>query len=91
MTTTIPWEDGSGDSILLTYNGTTGTQVLNVTSDPCVNPAGRSKVLTFQVVVGQTTITRELTVNQNGFDLIVVMDNEVVTSDDNVVGGDLSI
>ena len=60
-TTTIPWSDGSGDNIYLTYSSASGDQTVEVSSDANGGPA-RSKVVTFTSGVG--SITQQLTVNQ---------------------------
>ena len=60
-TTTIPWGDGSGDNIYLTYSSASGDQTVEVSSDANTGSA-RSKVVTFTSGVGN--ITQQLTVNQ---------------------------
>lgn len=60
-TTTIPWGDGSGDNIYLTYSSASGDQTVEVSSDANTG-AARSKVITFTSNIG--SITRQLTVNQ---------------------------
>lgn len=60
-TTTIPWGDGSGDNIYLTYSSASGDQTVEVSSDANTGSA-RSKVVTFASEVGG--ITQQLTVNQ---------------------------
>ena len=60
-TTTIPWNDGSGDVITLTYPAASGNQTVAVSSDANTG-AARTKVVTFSA----GGITRELTVNQRG-------------------------
>lgn len=63
-TTTIPWGDGSGDNIYLTYSSASGNQTVEVTSDANTGYANRSKNITFASVVGN--ITKVLTVSQEG-------------------------
>lgn len=48
-TTTIPWGDGSGDNIYLTYPSASGNQEVSVTSDEN-RGAARSKAITFSAV-----------------------------------------
>lgn len=60
-TTTIPWGDGSGGNIYLTYPSASGDQTVSVSSDANTG-AARSKVVTFTSGVG--SIVRALTVNQ---------------------------
>lgn len=60
-TTTIPWGDGSGDNIYLTYPSASGDQTVDVSSDANTG-AARSKVVTFTSGVGN--ITQSLTINQ---------------------------
>lgn len=62
--TTIPWGDGSGDNIYLTYPSASGDQTVQVTSDANGSSASRSKTISFQSGVGN--ITKTLTVNQEG-------------------------
>lgn len=57
--TTIPWGDGSGDNIYLTYPSASGDQTVEVSSDANTGSA-RSKVITF--MAGNAAKT--LTVNQ---------------------------
>ena len=60
-TTTIPWSDGSGDNIYLTYSSASGDQTVTVSSDANTGSA-RSQVVTFTSGVG--SITKQLTINQ---------------------------
>lgn len=60
-TTTIPWGDGSGGNIYLTYPSASGDQTVSVTSDANTG-AARSKVVSFTSGVG--SIVRQLTVEQ---------------------------
>ena len=60
-TTTIPWGDGSGDNIYLTYSSASGDQIVQVSSDANTG-SSRSKVVTFTSGVGG--ITKLLTINQ---------------------------
>lgn len=61
-TTTIPWGDGSGGNIYLTYPSASGDQTVSVSSDANTG-AARSKVVTFTSGVG--SIVRTLTVSQD--------------------------
>lgn len=61
-TTTIPWGDGSGDNIYLTYPSASGDQTVEVSSDANTGGA-RTKVVTFTSSVGN--ITQQLTVSQD--------------------------
>jgi hypothetical protein len=60
-TTTIPWGDGSGDNIYLTYPSASGDQTVQVSSDANTGSA-RTKTVTFTSGVG--SISKTLTVNQ---------------------------
>ena len=60
-TTTIPWGDGSGDNIYLTYPSASGDQTVDVSSDANTG-AARSKVVTFTSGVGN--IIQTLTISQ---------------------------
>lgn len=66
-TTTIPWGDGSGDNIYLTYPSASGNQTVEVTSDA---NAGfpRSKDVTFATGVGSASET--LSVNQEAGEVL---------------------
>lgn len=61
-TTTIPWGDGSGGNIYLTYPSASGDQTVEVTSDANTG-AARSKVVSFTSGVG--SVVRQLTVSQD--------------------------
>lgn len=61
--TTIPWEDGSGDNIYLSYPAASGVQTVQITSDANAG-AARRKTVVFESGVGG--LRRELTVNQDG-------------------------
>ena len=86
--TTIPWGDGSGDNIYLTYPSASGDQTVTVTSDANAGASSRSKNITFSVTAGQTTISRTLTVVQAASgDLIIITRNDVYpTYNDTAVG-----
>jgi len=87
-TTTIPWGDGSGDNIYLTYSSASGNQTVEVTSDANTGYVDRTKDITFTVVAGQSVITRTLTVIQlAGSDLIVPVFNGVYPAYDDVARG----
>lgn len=60
-TTTIPWDDGSGDNIYLTYSSASGDQTVEVSSDANTGNA-RTQVVTFTAGIGN--ITQMLTVSQ---------------------------
>jgi len=61
-TTTIPWNDGSGDNITLTYTSASGSQTVSVSSDANMGLSARMKNITFTSGVG--SIVRVLTVIQ---------------------------
>jgi len=61
-TTTIPWNDGSGDNIYLTYPSASGNQTVSVSSDANASTSSRTQVVTFTSGVG--SITQQLTINQ---------------------------
>lgn len=86
--TTIPWGDGSGDNIYLTYPSASGDQTVTVTSDANAGASSRSKNITFSVTAGGTTISRTLTVVQAASgDLIIITRNDVYpTYNDTAVG-----
>lgn len=83
-TTTIPWGDGSGDNIYLTYSASTGDQTVLVSSD-ANGGAARQKVITFVSTVGN--ISRSLTVLQeSGMDYVSITWNDTcITFDDTAI------
>ena len=88
MDTQIDWGDGSGDKITLTYSAASGNQTVLVSSDANAGANPRSKNITFSVTVGQTTISRTLTVVQEAAsDLVIITRNDVCTTyNDTAVG-----
>lgn len=60
-TTTIPWDDGSGDNIYLTYSSASGDQTVEVSSDANTGSA-RTQTVTFTA----GSVVQILTVNQDG-------------------------
>ena len=60
-TTTIPWSDGSGDNIYLTYSSASGDQIVTVSSDANTGSA-RTQTVTFSAS-GASSVS--LTVNQD--------------------------
>lgn len=61
-TTTIPWNDGSGDNIYLTYPSASGNQTVTVSSDANGGTSDRTKTITFSA----GNVTKTLTVLQEG-------------------------
>lgn len=84
-TTTIPWGDGSGDNIYLTYSASQGDQTVLVSSD-ANSGAARTKNITFVSTVGN--ISRTLTVSQEeGASLVSITWNNVcITYDETAIG-----
>ena len=60
-TTTIPWGDGSGDNIYLTYDALEGDQTVLVSSDANTDWQSREKTVTFS----NGTLSQSLTVKQD--------------------------
>ena len=87
MTTSLSWNDGSGDKIYLTYGAAEGTQTVSVSSDPCAGYLERSRDIVFQVSAGGTTISRTLTVVQSGKDITIITRNDVYSVDNEVAVG----
>lgn len=87
--TTIPWGDGSGDNIYLTYPSASGDQTVTVTSDANAGASSRSKDITFSVTAGLTTISRTLTVVQEAAsgELTIITRNGVASMDNDTVVG----
>lgn len=82
--TEIPWGDGSGDKIYLTYSEADGDQTVLVSSD-ANGGAARQKVITFVSTVGN--ISRSLTVLQeSGMDYVSITWNDVcITYNDTAI------
>ena len=86
-TTTIPWGDGSGDNIYLTYSASTGDQTVLVSSDAHTGYVERTKDITFSATAGGTTISRVLTVVQQGKDITIITRNDVAMTENEVAVG----
>lgn len=85
MVTEIPWGDGSGDLIYLTYSASEGDQTVLVSSDPNAG-AARTQNITFVSTVGN--ISRTLTVIQEAgaTDLVSITWNDVcITYNDTAI------
>ena len=87
MTTQVEWGDGSGDKIYLTYSASEGNQTVTITSDAHTGYVTRTKDITFTATAGETTITRTLTVAQNGKDIIIITRNDVAMTENDVAVG----
>lgn len=74
--TIIPWGDGSGDNIYLTFQSASGDQTVQVSSDAYAGSTDRTKTITFTASHHGTTETKMLTVVQEGVpeDYIVFAD-----------------
>lgn len=87
MVTEVPWGDGSGEKIYLTYGASEGNQTITVTSDAHSGYVTRTKDINFTVSAGGTTITRTLTVSQSGKDFLVITFNDTaITRSETAVG-----
>lgn len=88
MVTTVPWGDGSGDNIYLSYSASEGNQTVQVTSDAHTGYEERTKDITFTAIAGQTTITQTLTVKQSGKNIVIIVHNyeTAITYNDTAVG-----
>lgn len=64
--TTIPWGDGSGDNIYLTYPSASGDQTIEVSSDAYSGSTDRTKTITFTASHHGTSDVKTLTVVQEG-------------------------
>lgn len=82
--TNIPWGDGSGDYIHLTYTAASGNQTIAVTSDAHDGYVERSKDITF---TASGTASAVLTVKQAGKDIVIITRNDVAMTDNNVAVG----
>ena len=87
MTTSLSWNDGSGEKLYLTYSASEGNQTIAVTSDAHTGYVSRSRDIVFQVTAGGTTISRTLTVTQLGKDITIITRNDVyITSNEVAIG-----
>jgi len=87
MTTSLSWNDGSGDKLYLTYGTTEGTVSVAVTSDPNGGYVSRTRDVIFSVSAGGTTISKTLTVVQSGKDITIITRNDVYSVDNEVAVG----
>jgi hypothetical protein len=87
MVTEVSWNDGSGDKIYLSYSASEGNQTVTITSDAHTGYVTRTKDINFTVTAGSTTITRTLTVNQTGKDIIIITRNDVAMTENDVAVG----
>lgn len=87
MVTEVPWNDGTGEKIYLTYGASEGNQTISVTSDAHTGYVNRTKDIVFTVSAGSTTITRTLTVNQSGKDITIITFNDVAMTENEVAVG----
>lgn len=87
MVTEVPWNDGTGDKIYLSYSASEGNQTVTVTSDAHTGYITRTKDINFTVTAGSTTITRTLTVNQSGKDITIITRNDVAMTENDVAVG----
>ena len=88
MTTQIPWNDGTGDKIYLSYTASEGNQTVSVTSDAYTGASYRTKDITFSVTAGGTTITRVLTVRQSDDSVLTIItrNGSAITNNSTAVG-----
>lgn len=87
MTTQIGWNDGTGDNIYLSYSASEGNQTVTITSDAHTGYVERTKDITFSATAGGTTISRVLTVVQQGKDITIITRNDVAMTENDVAVG----
>ena len=87
MTTQIGWNDGSGDNIYLSYSASEGNQTVTITSDAHTGYVERTRDITFSATAGGTTISRVLTVVQQGKDITIITRNDVAMTENDVAVG----
>ena len=87
MTTQIGWNDGTGDNIYLSYSASEGNQTVTITSDAHTGYVERTKDITFSATAGGTTISRVLTIVQQGKDITIITRNDVASTENNVAVG----
>lgn len=87
MTTQIGWNDGTGEKIYLSYSASEGNQTVTITSDAHTGYVKRTRDITFSVTAGGTTISRVLTVVQQGKDITIITRNDVAMTENDVAVG----
>lgn len=87
MTTQIGWNDGTGEKIYLSYSASEGNQTVTITSDAHTGYVERTKDITFSATAGGTTITRVLTVVQQGKNITIITRNDVAMTENEVAVG----
>ncbi len=87
MITQIGWNDGTGDKIYLSYSASEGNQTVTITSDAHTGYVERTKDITFSATAGGTTISRTLTVVQQGKDIVIITRNDVAMTENEVAVG----
>ena len=87
MTTQVPGNDGTGESLYLTYGASEGNQTVTVTSDAHTGYIDRTRDIVFSVTAGSTTISRTLTVRQAGKDITIITRNDVASTENEVAVG----
>lgn len=87
MVTEVPWNDGTGEKIYLTYGASEGNQTIAVTSDAHTGYVERTRDIVFSVSAGGTTINRTLTVKQSGKDITIITFNDTAMTSNSVAVG----
>lgn len=87
MTTQIGWNDGTGEKIYLSYSASEGNQTVTITSDAHTGYVERTRDITFSATAGGTTISRVLTVIQQGKDITIITRNDVAMTENDVAVG----
>ena len=87
MTTSISWNDGSGDKIYLTYTASEGNQTVSVSSDALAGYESRTQTITFTTTAGNPTASATLQITQSGKDITIITRNDVYSVDSNVAVG----
>lgn len=87
MTTQVPWGDGSGEKIYLTYGASEGNQTIQVSSDAHTGYLDRTKDIVFSISTGSRTITATLTVVQSGKNITIITRNDTAMTENDVAVG----
>lgn len=87
MTTQVPWNDGTGENIYLTYGASEGNQIIQVSSDVHTGYINRTKDIVFSISSGNETITATLTVVQSGKNFTIITRNDTAMTENNVAVG----
>ena len=87
MTTQISWNDGTSDKIYLSYTASEGNQTVTISSDAYTEYGSRTKDITFTATAGRSSVSKTLTVVQQGKDITIITRNDVAMTENDVAVG----